>query len=274
MSRGDRIVARWLLASGIGAALLWAIIRPGLQTENALQDASIVTGYALLTILVILVLSSFRKRLVVIPLGSGRTWMTIHVVGGLGALLLYTVHIDGLWPAAGYERWLAGLLLAVTASGLFGFAIQRLFPQRLNETGEEILYERIPRAIAEIRQSAEQLLLDSAVEARSGILGEHYMESLGWFFQRPRFIASHLLGGRRAQHWLELQFDIVERYLDGAETVHSAKLRALADKKLMIDFHYAAQRLMKVWLLLHVPLSAALVLMGFWHLLLVNIYAL
>ena len=54
----------------------------------------------------------------------------------------------------------------------------------------------------------------------------------------------------------------------------SGPLTTLAERKAEIDFHYAAQALMKRWLLLHLPLAAAVVLLALWHILLVHIYAL
>ena len=51
-------------------------------------------------------------------------------------------------------------------------------------------------------------------------------------------------------------------------------LTALAERKTEVDFHFAAQTLMKRWLLLHVPLTAMVMLLVVWHILLVHIYAL
>ena len=82
------------------------------------------------------------------------------------------------------------------------------------------------------------------------------------------------MGGRSAGYWLSQQFVTVNRYLDENEKGYSAQLEKLARKKLDIDFNYTVQGIMKIWLLLHVPLSAALILMSLWHLLLVNIYLL
>jgi hypothetical protein len=38
--------------------------------------------------------------------------------------------------------------------------------------------------------------------------------------------------------------------------------------------HFAGQSVLKYWLLAHVPLAAALVAMMFWHVIIVNVYAL
>jgi hypothetical protein len=48
----------------------------------------------------------------------------------------------------------------------------------------------------------------------------------------------------------------------------------LAERKAEIDFHYATQSLMKRWLLGHLPLAAAVVLLTLWDILLVHIYSL
>ncbi len=48
----------------------------------------------------------------------------------------------------------------------------------------------------------------------------------------------------------------------------------LGTLKILIDRNYVCQDLMKKWLLVHVPLSMAVILVSIWHFLLVNVYAL
>ena len=43
--------------------------------------------------------------------------------------------------------------------------------------------------------------------------------------------------------------------------------------KAKIDVHYACQSTMKYWLLVHLPLAAAVLGLMFWHVIVVNVYA-
>ncbi len=65
----------------------------------------------------------------------------------------------------------------------------------------------------------------------------------------------------------------VVRYLDETEAKHFDKMMALVRVKRQIDHHYAVQDLMKKWLLVHLPLSIALMIMSAWHWFLVEVYA-
>ena len=51
------------------------------------------------------------------------------------------------------------------------------------------------------------------------------------------------------------------------------KLQTLAETKNKIDIHYALQTVMKRWLLIHVPLTVAVLMLVVWHVLLVHAYA-
>jgi hypothetical protein len=47
---------------------------------------------------------------------------------------------------------------------------------------------------------------------------------------------------------------------------------SLAYKKRKIDFHYALQTLLKTWLLVHIPMAAAVTAMVIWHLILIMVF--
>ena len=56
------------------------------------------------------------------------------------------------------------------------------------------------------------------------------------------------------------------RYLD--------EIKKLAERKSLIDEHFARQDVMKKWLLMHLPLSVLVFAMSVWHIILVYSYAL
>ena len=258
-----------LLAAAIFAVLWFAAHRIWLQ----LGDPAILTGYFLFGVMVLLALFTARKRLSMVPLGRASVWLTFHVVGGLLALALYWLHVGALWPTGGYEIILAVLFYIVVVSGILGFVIQRLCPSRLTRGGEEIIYERIPAELARLRDSAESVVLAGTEKSGSDTLARHYDEVLHWFFQRPRFFWSNVFGSMQAQHWLENQGRSLARYLSTSEREFEQQLYALAEEKSEIDVQYALQSLMKWWLFFHVPPSAALLIFAFWHLVVVNLYA-
>ncbi len=260
----------WLVA----ASIFFTIAIPLWQAESLLEAPEMVSGYSLFGCILVLGFFRVRKHLSMFSLVKTRWWFTAHAILGLLALAFYVLHVDSWWPQSGYVQLLAVLMFAVTVTGFLGYVIEKVFPMRLTQQGSEILFSQIPEAVHQLISEAENLMLEVNKNTASDTLSRHYLETLKWFFQKPRFVRSHILGGRSAGYWLSQQFVTVNRYLDENEKGYSAQLEKLARKKLDIDFNYTVQGIMKIWLLLHVPLSAALILVSLWHLLLVNIYLL
>ena len=114
-------------------------------------------GWVLLAFLGFLSLFSARKRLSMLPLGSAYAWRLLHEALGLVALALFWLHARTLWPKGLYEQILASFFYAVAFSGCAGSVLQRVYPSRLTRSGFEIIYERIPAELAQIRSQAEAL---------------------------------------------------------------------------------------------------------------------
>ena len=242
--------------------------------ELALERSEFITRYTLFAVMLALALFNARKKLAMVPLVRSAYWLAIHVVGGVAAVVLFFIHTGSIWPAGGYEQALAVVFYLVSLSGIFGYAVQRINPRRLVQTDLEIIFERIPAELAEIREKAEAEIRACTEETGSDTLARHYMETLNWYFRRPRFFVNNAFGGDAGQHWLRNQYRTVNRYLNDDERAYLDRVNELAQTKAKIDVHYACQSTMKNWLLLHLPLAAALLGLMFWHVVVVNVYAL
>lgn len=273
-----RIAARAWLAWGGAAAIafaVWLILTAvALRVERGLGNAAVVTGYALLVIMLLLAAFNLRKRLSVIPLGPVRAWMIAHVVLGALCVPLYFQHSGGLWPSGRYEQAIAFVFYVAMLSGIGGYFLEWLLPRRLTDLDSEIIYERIPSEIAALREHTEGLIVGAMQELGSDTLGRYYAESLDWFFWRPRFVLSHLVGSGRSARWIRGHIGALRRYLGESERQVLDQVEALALRKNQLDAHFALQGALKLWLFVHVPAAVLLVALVLWHLLLVNIYAL
>ncbi len=259
-----------------GAAIVGLAIL-GVYTYLAnlqLERTEFITGYSLFALMIALALFNARKKLAMVPLIRSAYWLAIHVVGGAAAVILFFIHTGSIWPTGGYEQALALVFYLVSVSGIVGYAIQRVNPRRLVQTDLEIIYERIPAELAEIREKAEAEILACTEGTGSDTLARHYMETLSWYFRRPRFILNNVFGGKAVEHWLRLQYRTVNRYLNDNEREYLDRINDLAEMKAKIDVHYACQGMMKGWLLVHLPLAAAVLGLMFWHVIVVNVYAL
>ncbi|MBT6717686.1 MAG: hypothetical protein HOB18_08640 [Nitrospina sp.] len=243
-----------------------------LKVDSSLNYPEFVSGGALFFIIFFLCLFNIRKRVPFLPLWPAHKWFLLHTVAGFLALSLFWLHAGVMWPNGLYVQILAFLFYLTTLSGIVGLVMEKVYPNLLTRIGLECIYERIPRDIAEIRNKAEALILECTEKTGSDTLAKHYLETLGGFFQRPRFFLNNIFGGQNAQTWVLQQCSILERFLNAAERDYLDQICALAETKRKIDFHYSLQKMLKNWLLIHVPLAAAVITMVVWHLIVIQVF--
>ncbi len=260
-----------LLAFAAAAAVYLAYYT---KTERlALSAATFVTGWTLLGAMTALGLFNIRKRFSAFPIGRAAYWLALHVVLGLFAVAMFVVHTGGVWATGFYEQLLAGGFWATALSGLFGWLYQRAVPRRLARIGYEVVYERVPAELADLRDAAEKASLDGVAASGQPTLGRFYSETLQAYFQRPRFQLSHLLGTGAAGQWIDQRFDAVSGLIGGGEQEAFDALKIAARRKAQVDAHYALQRSLKLWVAVHVVLTSATLTLAVWHLILVYVYA-
>lgn len=274
---GRAVRRTWLRRGAVAGAAFgaWALLAAlAVLVDRRAGHGVLVTGYALLAILFALGAFNLRKRLPALPLGTARAWMATHLVVGVVAIPLYLQHAGGLWPSGRYEQLLALAFYGTMLSGIAGWLLQRLLPRRLTDLGGEVVFERIPAEIAQVRENAEGVVLAAMQAAGSSALGRYYAESLDWYFWRPRFLLSHLLGANRSARWILDHIRALRRYLGDEEREALDKVEALALRKNQLDAHYVLQGALKVWLFVHVPCAVLVIALALWHFLVVHIYAL
>ena len=261
-----------MIMAAVAALVFIFVLYDSQRRFSSLHDPAFATGWWLFATILLLIGLNMRKKLSTVPVGRATWWLLFHIGAGILAIGLFVVHTPSRWPAGLYEQVLAGLFWVVSISGVLGYAIQKLYPRHLVNVGGETLFERVPAEINRLRDAAEAVVLASASETGSPTLGQHYLNALAWFFRKPRFLLNHALLGRRSTHWLELQSDAIERYLNDKEKTYLRQLQALALEKDRVDAHYVLQGLMKLWLLLHVPLAFAMLALACWHLVVVHVF--
>ena len=259
----------WGLAVGVvGALLFWHH-----SARLGLGNTDFATGYILFGLMVFLALYNTRKKLSMIPLGRASSWLTLHIIGGLAAVVIFAAHIGTIWPLGLTEQILATLFLLVSASGVIGYLLQLWLPGRLARRGPELIYDRMPAELARLRTEAEAAAMAAAEVSGYDTLGRYYVETLAWYFARPRFSINHLLGGRRPEVWLRRRLATIDRLLSDGERVHLKRLEELGADKTALDAQYSLQTLLKSWTLVHVPLATVLLVFAVWHLIVVHVYA-
>lgn len=239
-----------------------------------LENPKIITGWALAVVILFLLIFNVRKRLSAFNLGLAKIWFALHVAFGFLTIAFFVIHAGVLWPIGLYEQLLSAGFWLVSLTGVVGTLITIYFPRRLTNTGLEIVYEKIPGEIFSLRASVEDILISCAKECRETTLQEHYSQTLAWYFRKPRFYWSYLIGGNADKAWLARHLGSVRRYLNTDEIGYLDQIQKLAERKSLIDEHFARQDIMKKWLLMHLPLSILVFAMSIWHVILIYSYAL
>jgi hypothetical protein len=271
IQQGFNQVRAWSYV-GLASLLFLATWQWTVQVDRSLGISAFNSGWVLFAVLVFLTLFSVRKRLPFMPLLPASLWFMLHTIGGFLALFLFLLHTDSMGSKGFYGQVLTVLFFITSISGVIGLFIEKVYPRQLTCSGGEIIYERIPGEIAEIRDEVESLILKCTEENGTSTLAEHYLETLHWYFQKPRFFINNIFVSHLSQHWVRQQCMILERFLSEKERVYLDKVYMLAERKRKIDFHYALQTLLKTWLLVHIPLAGAVMAMVLWHLILILVF--
>lgn len=240
--------------------------------EN-LKNPAVISGWFLFGILILLGALNVRKKLIAFNLGAVRFWVAFHIVGGLAAVVIFLIHTGGIiFPLGLYEQIIAVLFWFVSVTGVFGTIFINVYPRRLSDTGGEVVYDAIPSELVFLRDEAENCVMDCVNSSGEATLSDHYSDTLDWYFRRPRFYLNHLLGGDRSSAWVGKHIEEVRRYLSDNEQEYLNKIAKLASAKSILDRQYSCQDLLRKWLLFHVPLSIALIIMSIWHLIMIHLY--
>ena len=189
--------------------------------------------------------------------GYARVWLTLHIYGGLLFLLLMFLHTGFHLPHGPLAWWLWSVSLFTVLSGLLGRGLQRWIPKVLaSGLSVEVLYERIPALVNQLRHNSEALCEESEASVQA-----FYQKHLAAAMAKPHRhfiyfvdITGGIQGRLARLHYLHgfLEHDDAER-LDQLEANYKAKLE--------IDAHFTLQQALRLWLYLHVPPALLLLLL-------------
>ena len=93
------------------------------------------------------------------------------------------------------------------------------------------------------------------------------------FFARTPFAISALGSSEDALQTLLAELKTLDRYLNEQEKAIADEIRDWIETKQNLDFQYAAQRLLKLWLFVHIPVTYSLILLGAVHGIVAMLYA-
>lgn len=246
--------------ASIAVVLVLAATAFGAMYETAVNQNGFLTGWILLILVLGLALYNVRKRVTTLPIGAAAGWVQVHVYAGLIALFVFFLHIEWRLPDGWFEGLFAVVFLLVALSGVVGTVMNRLLPRRLTRRGEEIMFERIEGYMCQLRDEAESIVLECCADTGSTVVRAFYFERLAPFLAGPRNRFGHLFASNSELFTLLNEMQSLERYLGPKDREYLDNLRVITQRKDDLDFHYALQGALKLWLFVHVPLTVALLI--------------
>ena len=253
--------------------LAWTALAAGLSgllwlSEGSGVQGALLSGWALLLCCLALAGYNLRKRLSFLPVGPSAAWLRLHLGVGWLSVLLFLLHAGA--PERGpLEALLWALYLLVAGTGVAGIYLSRVVPRRLASTGEELIYERLPALRSELRRRVQEAVLEAtSSEALLGL----YATRLHGFLSARRDSLAHLRRVPGEAEELLAALDSSARRARESEQPHFATVQACVRRKAIVDDHEVHQGLLKVWLLVHVPATCALLALAALHALLAHAY--
>lgn len=298
--RIDRSHRSW--AAGTAAALAAAValyaVLPGAGGGSARGIAFGIAGFAMMLYAGLI---GARRKVRVWRLGRAQTWMRGHLWLGLLSFPVILLHAD-LAFGYGLTSVLMWLFAAVVLSGLAGAWLQHVMPARLlREVPLETIYDQIARVRAQLLAEADTVVADACgrldvetvvpsaavlaapagpaasregqtaaaaalattarIEAEvTAPLREFYLSEMRSFVEHPA--AGHPLADAvRAGSLFEKVRTLVPPDLHPA----IADLENICEEERQLIRQGRLHRMLHAWLLVHVPLSIALLVLAAIH---------
>ena len=264
------IVTLALFAVSLGIYILYAVRAPGgPRGGSALGLTFGIAGYALMLYAGLL---GARKKVPVWRIGRAQTWMRGHIWLGLLSLPLILFHGGSAFrgPLTAVLMW---LFFIVIGSGVLGALLQHYIPRMMtSRVPMETIYEEIPHVRAQLCEEADQLvatvygaadvstLADIEQEDRARFR-EIYLGKVRPFLADPDAMQLELADPRRSAEIFESLRRIT------VASVHPVlnDLENICEEEYQLSRQVRIYRWLHAWLLVHVPLSIALLALGAIH---------
>src|SRR5687768_6756687 len=232
-----------------------------------LPKYAFISGWALLAVMTFLALYNGRKKIPFLPAGKSEAWLQLHIYLGYFTVLLFAIHVNFRIPDGWFEGVLTILFAIVTISGCVGLFLTRVLPKRLTTRGGEVIFERIPGLRTRLREEAEKLVFAEGI--KSTTIAELYVRELSAFFAKPKYFWLHLVDSRAPLNAIVREIDEVRPFVAEQERPSLEKLAELVRRKDGLDYHFALQLALKIWLFVHLPITYALMIYSVVHLVVV-----
>lgn len=247
-----------------------------------------IVGYACMIFAGLL---SARKKWRVARMGRAKTWMRGHLWLGLLSFPLILYH-SSFGLGGSLTTTLMFLFVFVWVSGIAGAALQHYIPTVMTrEVPMETIYDQIDSVLGQLCREADEIMMQliPAMEAVPvpDVVGERTINRTVALTQAVRESSTKDLQPIRALYSDKLQsyllhsgdfkhelanphtsvklFETVRRMSPTAIDPYVEDLENICDEKRQLDRQVRLHKILHGWLLVHIPLSWALLVLGGIH---------
>jgi len=284
--RIDHTHRPWFIATVAIAAvsaivyILYAVKSPsGPRGGSALGLAFGIAGYAMMLYAGLI---GARKHVPTWRIGRAQTWMRGHIWLGTLSLLIILFH-SGFAFRGPLTTILMILFFIVIASGITGAAIQHYIPTLMTQrVPMETIYEEIPHVRAQLCEEADKLVAsvcgpmddEAADEPAAAVttlveieqvdrarFREVYLQKVRPFLRDPEAPGAELGDPLRSSE----VFESLRRLLSGQMHGVLDDLQNICEEEHQLSRQIRVYQWLHGWLIVHVPLSIALLVLGGVH---------
>jgi hypothetical protein len=243
---------------GLCTAAVVSVLALLLSAQAAsLQQSAYTSGYALIAAVLFLAAYNIRKKFPFLPLGSSATWLRLHLCVAWGTIAVFFLHVGFHVPNGRLECMLASLFAIVAGSGIYGLYITRTIPKKLTAIRDEVIFEEVPQMRFRAAREAQEIVLSASTE--TAMFADLYRNQLSSFFEGPRSLWYYLFPNGQQRRKLVSEIQELNRYLPVAQVPVSQQLISLVHRKDDIDYHFALQGRLKLWLFAHIGFTYSLI---------------
>jgi hypothetical protein len=271
-----------LAATGLAIAL-------ALAAPPARSDPGLLLGGAAAVLVAITASRGLRRRLIAVRIGSAAGWLRAHLWLGLLSLVFALAH-SGFRLGGGLSTALTLVLTAAVLSGVLGVALQRVLTREINALSTDTIFD-LQRGVLSLRRRAYEIVWGACGAAPDAPGEADELRRLGAPPRTPGIVhpTGTLAGQAELDHFYRdlvlpflhaagggssllataadatLAFDALEAHLAAPLRPALAELRDRCGRLRAARRQHRLYRWLHGWLLLHVPLSMALLVLLITH---------
>jgi hypothetical protein len=268
--RGWMLITLGLLAVATALYVWYVQISPDGPRGGSIPGLAF--GFAGSALMLVAGLLSAKKKLPRWSLGSARMWLKGHIWLGLLSVPLILFHAGFRWGGL-IEQLLLLVLGLVVFSGLFGLILQQYLPRVMRtELPAEAMFNQVPVVCARLRDAADAEItaacapttaIQSEAEWRLHVqrLREFYLSTVRPFLSGEAIDDSPLANASR----LTALFVQVREALPVEFAPRIDRLEAFCHERRQLAMQLRMRGWLHGWLIVHIPLSMTLLVLGIVH---------